>query len=159
MPDQDRSTALAAFLLRIALGTMFIAHSLILKLFVFTPAGTAQFFGSLGLPSFLAYLTIAAEIVRVTGSTKAYLTFDIDCLDPSVAPGTGTPVPGGLSYHQAASIIRKLVAVNFVAMDLVEVSPPYDHAEITALAGACLAMEYLCLRAFQRGARATPMPE
>ena len=96
---------------------------------------------------------IAKIITQVVGSRKAYLTFDIDCLDPSVAPGTGTPIPGGLTYHQAASILRKLTSVNFVAMDVVEVSPPYDHAEITSLAASSLVMEYLCLRAWQRGAR------
>lgn len=100
---------------------------------------------------------VAREIIRVTGGSKAYLTFDIDCLDPSAAPGTGTPIPGGLTYHQAASIIRKLTPVKFVAMDIVEVSPPYDHADITALAAASLAMEYLCLKASQRGARAGEM--
>ncbi len=98
---------------------------------------------------------IAKAIASAVGNAKAYLTFDIDCLDPSVAPGTGTPIPGGLTYHQAASIIRRLTDVNFVAMDLVEVSPPYDHAEITALAASALVMEYLCLRASQKGARAT----
>lgn len=101
---------------------------------------------------------IALAIEDVVGKNKAYLTFDIDCLDPSAAPGTGTPVPGGLTYHQAASVIRNLTTVNFVAMDLVEVSPPYDHADITSLAAASLIMEYLCLKAWQKGARATPMP-
>ncbi len=100
---------------------------------------------------------LAKIITDKVGKQKAYLTFDIDCLDPSVAPGTGTPIPGGLTYHQAASIIRKLVAVNFVGMDVVEVSPPYDHAEITSLAAAALVMEYLCLRAYQKGARASVM--
>jgi agmatinase len=101
-----------------------------------------------------------ADVIRkVVGSNKAYLTFDIDCLDPSVAPGTGTPIPGGLSYHQAASIIRKLTDVNFVAMDVVEVSPPYDHADITSLAASSLIMEYLCLKAWQKGARAAPLAE
>lgn len=102
---------------------------------------------------------LATIIKKQVGKSKAYLTFDIDCLDPSAAPGTGTPIPGGMTYHQAASVIRKLTDVNFVAMDVVEVSPPYDHAEITAAAGASLIMEYLCLKAWQRGARATPMPE
>jgi agmatinase len=102
---------------------------------------------------------IASLVKDVVGDAKAYLTFDIDCLDPSAAPGTGTPIPGGLTYHQAASIIRNLTNINFVAMDLVEVSPPYDHAEITSLAAASLIMEYLSLRAWQRGARAAPMPE
>jgi agmatinase len=100
---------------------------------------------------------IASEVTRVVGKSKAYLTFDIDCLDPSTAPGTGTPIPGGLTYHQAASVIRKLTGVNFVAMDMVEVSPPYDHADITSIAAAGLIMEYICLRAWQKGARAEPM--
>ena len=101
-----------------------------------------------------------AEIIAAkVGSSKAYLTFDIDCLDPSAAPGTGTPIPGGLTYHQAASIIRKLTKINFVGMDMVEVSPPYDHAEITSGAAAGLIMEYLCLKAYQRGARAHVMAD
>jgi agmatinase len=101
---------------------------------------------------------VAAIVKQVVGNNKAYLTFDIDCLDPSVAPGTGTPVPGGLSYHQAASIIRRLTDINFVAMDVVEVSPPYDHAELTSLAAASVVMEYICLRAWQKGARSVPTP-
>ncbi len=105
----------------------------------------------------------AADVAKIitdkVGKSKAYLTFDIDCLDPSAAPGTGTPIPGGLTYHQAASIIRKLTDVNFIGMDMVEVSPPYDHAELTSSAAASLIMEYLCLRAYQRGARAEKMKE
>ncbi|MBL8789803.1 MAG: agmatinase [Rhizobiales bacterium] len=102
---------------------------------------------------------LAKIITDKVGQSKAYLTFDIDCLDPSAAPGTGTPIPGGLSYHQAASVIRRLKDVNFVGMDMVEVSPPYDHSDLTSAAAASLIMEYLCLRAWQRGARAEPMPE
>ena len=96
---------------------------------------------------------IAKVITDKVGKQNAYLTFDIDCLDPSVAPGTGTPIPGGLTYTQAAAIIRKLTNINFIGMDMVEVSPPYDHAEITSLAASALVMEYLCLRAYQKGAR------
>ena len=73
------------------------------------------------------------------------LTFDIDCLDPSYAPGTGTPVVGGLSTHQALQIIRGLEGINLVGMDLVEVAPAYDTSEITALAGATIALDLLCL--------------
>lgn len=102
---------------------------------------------------------IAAIVRKTVGGRKAYLTFDIDCLDPSAAPGTGTPICGGLTYHQAASIIRRLTDISFVGMDIVEVSPPYDHADITAIAAASLVMEYICLRAWQRGARASPIPE
>ncbi len=98
---------------------------------------------------------VAAEVVRVTGGRKAYLTFDIDCLDPAYAPGTGTPVPGGLTSHQAMSILRRLKDIDFSGMDLVEVSPPYDHAETTSLAGSAMLLEYLCLRAWQKGARAS----
>ena len=96
---------------------------------------------------------IAALIQRTVGDRKAYLTFDIDCLDPAFAPGTGTPVIGGLSTHQALSILRKLTDIDYVGMDLVEVAPPYDHAQITSLAGAAIALEYLCIRAWQGGAR------
>ena len=107
------------------------------------------------------HATSTADLVSIiekkVGKQKAYLTFDIDCLDPSAAPATGTPIPGGLTYHQAASIIRKLHNINFVGMDMVEVSPPYDHAEITSGAAAGLIMEYLCLRAWQKGARAEKM--
>ena len=60
---------------------------------------------------------------------------------------TGTPVVGGLSTWQAQSILRRLGPIHFVGMDLVEVAPPYDHAEITALAGASLLLDYFCLRA------------
>jgi agmatinase len=76
---------------------------------------------------------------------EVYLTFDIDCLDPSVAPGTGTPVCGGLSSHQALEIIRGLRGINIVGMDLMEVAPAYDVGDITSLAGASLAFEFLCL--------------
>jgi len=88
-----------------------------------------------------------AEIKRKVGERRAYLTFDIDCLDPSFAPGTGTPVVGGLTTQQARALIRGLHGINFVGMDLVEVAPPYDVADVTALAGATLMLEYLCVRA------------
>ncbi|PWG63097.1 agmatinase [Sediminicurvatus halobius] len=79
-----------------------------------------------------------------------YLTFDIDCLDPGCAPGTGTPVPGGLSSAQALAIMRGLAGVDFIGMDVVEVAPPYDTAGITALAAAHLAHDWLCLLASRR---------
>ena len=97
---------------------------------------------------------MAAAIIRSgSASNKAYLTFDIDCLDPSAAPGTGTPIPGGLSSYQALSIIRKLKGLDLAGMDIVEVSPPYDHADITAIAASMVALEFLCLKAWARGAR------
>ena len=89
----------------------------------------------------------AAEARRIVGDRLAYLTFDIDCLDPSFAPGTGTPVVGGLSTAQARSILRQLDGISFAGMDLVEVCPAYDSADVTALAGATLMLDYLCLRA------------
>ena len=81
------------------------------------------------------------------GNHKTYLTFDIDSLDPAYAPGTGTPVCGGLTSREAISILRQFGGLNLKGFDVVEVSPPYDHAEITALAGASLAACYLCLLA------------
>jgi agmatinase len=89
----------------------------------------------------------AAAVRKVVGDAACYLTFDIDCLDPSCAPGTGTPVVGGLSTFQALEIVRGLRGINLVGMDLVEVAPAYDVGEITALAGATLALEFLCLYA------------
>lgn len=86
------------------------------------------------------------EMKEVVGSATAYLTFDIDGLDPAFAPGTGTPVCGGLSTWQAQTIIRGLEDIDIIGMDLVEVSPAYDHAEITALAAASLLMDFICLR-------------
>src|SRR5690606_28293172 len=79
---------------------------------------------------------VVAEVRRIVGSNKAYLTFDIDCLDPSFAPGTGTPVCGGLSTATALAILKGLAGLDIVGMDVVEVSPPYDTGNITALAGA-----------------------
>jgi agmatinase len=92
----------------------------------------------------------AAEVRRIVGGHGAYLTFDIDCLDPSFAPGTGTPVPGGLSSAQAIAILRGLAGIRFLGMDIVEVAPAYDVSEITALAAAHLAHEWLALYALGR---------
>jgi agmatinase len=89
----------------------------------------------------------ASEARRIVGGRKAYLTFDIDCLDPAFAPGTGTPVAGGLSSAQALAIMRGLAGIDFVGMDIVEVAPAYDVGEITALAAAHLAHEWLALYA------------
>ena len=87
----------------------------------------------------------AARIRAVVGSAPTYLSFDVDALDPAFAPGTGTPEVGGLASWQAQAILRRLGGVRFIGMDVVEVSPPYDVAEITALAAATIAWEYLCL--------------
>ncbi|MHA1529134.1 MAG: agmatinase [Alphaproteobacteria bacterium] len=93
-----------------------------------------------------------ARIREVVGANRCYLTFDIDCLDPAFAPGTGTPVCGGLSTWQAKEIIRRMSGIDLIGMDVVEVAPPYDHAEITALAGATIALELVCLMARLREA-------
>lgn len=93
---------------------------------------------------------VAERVLARVGNRSAYLTFDIDCLDPAFAPGTGTPVAGGLSSAQALAILRRLVPLDLVGMDVVEVAPAYDHAEITALAAAHVAAEMLCLLAARR---------
>lgn len=90
------------------------------------------------------------KIKQVVGSRKAYLTFDIDVLDPAFAPGTGTPVPGGLTSNQALEILRDIREIEFVGMDIVEVAPDYDHSEITALIAAQLGLEYLCMQAARK---------
>jgi agmatinase len=87
----------------------------------------------------------AARIREVIGDAPVYLSFDIDVLDPAFAPGTGTPEVGGLASWQAQAIMRRLGGLQFVGMDLVEVCPAYDIAEVTALAGATMAWEYLSL--------------
>jgi agmatinase len=96
---------------------------------------------------------VLAEITRVIGNHPVYVTFDIDCLDPSAAPGTGTPVPGGLSSAQALKIVRNLGGLNIVGMDVVEVAPSYDQSEITAIAAAHIACDMLCLLRNQKLAR------
>lgn len=83
------------------------------------------------------------RIKEVLGDHKVYVSFDIDGLDPAFAPGTGTPVVGGMTTNAALQVIRSLVDVDVVGMDLVEVSPPYDQSEITALAGATLCLDML----------------
>lgn len=88
-----------------------------------------------------------AQALRIVGDTSAYLTFDIDCLDPCFAPGTGTPVCGGLSTYQAQSIVRGLGDINFIGMDMVEVAPAYDVGQVTALAAGSIIQDYLCTRA------------
>ena len=91
-----------------------------------------------------------AQIKETIGDHKVYVTFDIDCLDPAFAPGTGTPVSGGLSSAQAIAIIRGLAGLNVIGMDVVEVSPPFDTTGATAIAGAHMATELLCLWAHRQ---------
>ena len=93
---------------------------------------------------------VARRIKEVVSDRSCYLTFDIDCLDPAFAPGTGTPVWGGLSSAQAAAILRDLAGVNLIGGDVVEVSPPYDTTGATAIAGAHVLMELVCLWGWTR---------
>ena len=91
-----------------------------------------------------------SRIQEVVGSRKTYLTIDIDSIDPAFAPGTGTPVVDGLHPNEVISILRNTVGLDIVGMDLVEVSPAYDNAEITALLGVALILEFLCSRAARK---------
>lgn len=102
----------------------------------------------------LGWKKIVQEIRDLVGSRPVYLSFDIDCLDPAFAPGTGTPVAGGMSTFEALQTLRGMRGLDIIGGDLVEVSPPYDHAGITALAGATILFEILCLAADARENRA-----
>lgn len=90
---------------------------------------------------------IADKICQIVGERPAYLTFDVDGIDPSQAPGTGTPEVGGLFTWQVMAILKRLGGIDWRGMDLVEVAPAYDHAQITSLAGASIIWTYLCLLA------------
>ncbi len=99
---------------------------------------TAQDFHEIGPAA------VAAKVREVVGAAPAYLSFDIDVLDPAFAPGTGTPEIGGLASWQAQALLRRLKGLDFRGMDVVEVLPAHDVAEVTALAAATVAWEYLC---------------
>ncbi len=92
-------------------------------------------------------LETAKRIKEIVGENNVYLTFDIDGLDPAFAPGTGTPVFGGLTSGQVATIMRNIAGINLVGGDVVEVSPAYDTTGATAVAGSQLVLELLCLLA------------
>lgn len=96
---------------------------------------------------------VVARAKDIVGDQPAYLTFDIDALDPAFAPGTGTPVWGGLASWQAAAALRDLAGINLVGGDVVEVSPPYDSTGATAIAGAHVAYELICLYHWARTQR------
>jgi agmatinase len=101
----------------------------------------------------LGAAAVAERIREVVGDHPVHLTFDIDCLDPAFAPGTGTPVIGGLTTQQARRILRGIAGIRLAGMDVTEVAPAYDVAEITALAGATLGLEMLYLYAAGRDRR------
>ncbi|UPY35923.1 agmatinase [Sediminicoccus sp. KRV36] len=93
---------------------------------------------------------VAAEAVHLAGGGPTYLTFDIDSIDPAFAPGTGTPEVGGFTPREAMRILRGLQGLDLVGADLVEVSPPYDPSGGTAMVGATMMFEILCLMAESR---------
>ncbi len=97
---------------------------------------------------------ILAQVKQIVGDLPVYLSFDIDCLDPAHAPGTGTPVIGGLTSDRALKLVRGLkdLDIDIVGMDIVEVAPAYDQSDITALAAATLALEMLHVQADKKGA-------
>lgn len=90
---------------------------------------------------------LADKVKSIIGDTPVYITFDIDSLDPAFAPGTGTPIIGGPSTQEMRLFLNHLTGINVVAADLVEVSPNYDSAQITALAGATIAKDLIYLMA------------
>jgi len=88
---------------------------------------------------------------EVGGSNPCYLTFDVDGVDPAFAPGTGTPVVGGLTSFEALNMMRSFRGLQFIGGDVVEVAPAYDHSEITSLLAAAVAFEIMALVAMTRG--------
>jgi len=88
---------------------------------------------------------VMAEARKVVGDGRTYVSFDIDCLDPAYAPGTGTPEIGGFTTREAQFMLRGLAGLNIVGADVVEVSPPFDPSGYTALAGVTMMFELLCV--------------
>ena len=85
------------------------------------------------------------KIYKVLGDVETYLTFDIDGIDSTFAPGTGTPEVGGFTVRESQNILRELNGINFIGADVVEVSPPFDTNNQTSLVAANIAFEILCL--------------
>ena len=98
-------------------------------------------FGKLGVEQ------VIDEARRVIGKGPAYVSFDVDSLDPAFAPGTGTPEVGGLTTIEAQRLLRGLRGLNLIGGDVVEVSPPFDPSGNTALVGATMMYEILCVLA------------
>ncbi|MBI2606556.1 MAG: agmatinase [Deltaproteobacteria bacterium] len=93
---------------------------------------------------------MAPVLRKLNRKIPYYLTFDVDGVDPAFAPGTGTPVVGGLSSLQALEAVRALKGLRFIGFDIVEVSPPYDHAELTTLLASTLVFEFMALAALNK---------
>tara|TARA_R110002050_G_scaffold87925_1_gene186025 strand:+ start:475 stop:897 length:423 start_codon:yes stop_codon:yes gene_type:complete len=96
---------------------------------------------------------IAKRILERVGDAPMYISVDIDVLDPAFAPGTGTPEAGGLTSRELLNCIRLLHAANVVGGDVMEVSPSYDHGEVTSMAASAVCYEILCL--FALGSQST----
>lgn len=103
-----------------------------------------------GVANDISAQEMGQRIKNRVGEMPVYLTFDIDCLDPAFAPGTGTPVCGGMTTDKILKLLRELKSLNIVGMDVVEVAPAYDHAELTSLAAATIACELLHLKAWYK---------
>jgi len=106
-----------------------------------------------GAAALAPVLQTVRERLAAHGPPPVYLSLDIDCLDPAFAPGTGTPEPGGLSSSQVLTLLEEWADLPFVGMDCVEVSPPYDHAELTSQAAAAFVWTYLCGQVAAAGRR------
>jgi agmatinase len=92
---------------------------------------------------------VCAELRERIGDRPTYVTFDVDAIDPAFAPGTGTPVPGGMTSREALQLVRGLAGLNIIGGDVVEFLPALDHADITAHLSAYLAWEMLALVALR----------
>lgn len=92
---------------------------------------------------------VMAEAREIAGAGETYVSYDIDFVDPTFAPGTGTPEVGGPNSYQALQVVRGLEGVNIIGADLVEVSPPFDTSGGTAFLGASIMFELLCVMAGQ----------
>lgn len=94
---------------------------------------------------------VMSEVRALVGDQPVYVSFDIDALDPSIAPGTGTPEIGGMTSREAQAVVRLLDGLDIAGADVVEVSPPLDTTGVTALTGATLMFELLCVMAGRCG--------
>jgi len=106
-----------------------------------------------GLVSAVQLKNVLADVRQKIKDAPVYLSLDIDCLDPAFAPGTGTPEPGGLATAQVMTLLEELSSLNWIGMDLCEVAPPFDQAELTSNAAATLIWTYLCGRMATRPPR------
>jgi guanidinopropionase len=101
----------------------------------------------------IGWQKVANEVLRVVGDGPTYVSFDVDGLDPIYAPGTGTPEIGGFSTFEAQQMVRALKGLNLVGGDVVEVSPPFDPTGMTAIVGATMMFEILCVLADARASQ------